>query len=95
MLVYKAAYQFVEDGWVMAQVLDFPGAVTQGKDLEDARQMLQSALVDLAEASVDLGNPLPKPDPTLTDPDADIEEPIYFLFEAASQVKITPIRSAG
>jgi hypothetical protein len=39
----------------MAPALDIPGAVTQGRGLDNARQMLQSVLVDLAEASVDLG----------------------------------------
>lgn len=95
MLTYKAAYQTVEDGWVMAQALDFPGAVTQGKDLDDAREMLQSALVDLAEVLIDQGKPLPKPDPSVSDPDAEIEEPIYLLLEAASQVKVVPVRTAG
>ena len=79
----------------MAQALDFPGAVTQGKDLDDAREMLQSALVDLAEVLIDQGKPLPKPDPSVSDPDAEIEEPIYLLLEAASQVKVVPVRTAG
>ena len=32
MLEYHAAYYQVEDGWYMAQVLDFPGVVTQVGD---------------------------------------------------------------
>jgi predicted RNase H-like HicB family nuclease len=91
MLTYKAAYQFVDDGWVFAQVLDFPGAVTQGKGLDDARTMLQSALVDLAETYVDIGKPFPKPNPDASDPQADIEEPIYLLLQGASAVNIVPV----
>jgi predicted RNase H-like HicB family nuclease len=33
---------------VVAEALDFPGAVTQGSDLPDARSMIASALEDLA-----------------------------------------------
>ena len=53
MLSYKAAYQFVEGG-VHAHVLDFPGAITCGADLAEARRLLASALLDLAD-------PLPRP----------------------------------
>jgi predicted RNase H-like HicB family nuclease len=95
MLTYKAAYQFVDDGWVLAQILDFPGAVTQGKGLDDARQMLGSAMVDLVETSVELGKPLPQPNPDASDPDADIEEPIYLLFQGASQVNVIPVGTGG
>jgi predicted RNase H-like HicB family nuclease len=35
---------------VVAEALDFPGAVTQGFDLSDARLMIASALEDLAQA---------------------------------------------
>jgi predicted RNase H-like HicB family nuclease len=34
----------IEDGWVMAQVPELPGAVTQGKDIEEAREMIQEAV---------------------------------------------------
>ena len=93
MLVYKAAYFFDEsneDGWVFGQVLDFPGAVTQGRGIDDARRMLASALVDLAESYLEDCRALPKPDPSLSDPDADLEEPIYLLLNAASHVRVVP-----
>ena len=48
MLVYRAMYKNVNGG-VHAEVLDFPGAITFGKDLDDARSMLAAALVDMAE----------------------------------------------
>jgi len=59
---------------VVAKVLDFPGAVSQGFDLPDARSMIRSALEDLAQAWIELGNPLPQPDPSVHDPEADLVE---------------------
>lgn len=84
MLTYKAMYKFLDEG-VHAEVLDFPGAITFGKDLEDARRMLASALVDMAETNLLLGEPLPLPDPNRTEPEADLEEPIHLLLTAASR----------
>ncbi len=89
MLTYKAIYRFV-DGGVHAEVPDFPGAMTCAETLPEARRLLAGALVDMAETCLLLGEPLPQPDSTLTDPDADIEEPIYLLLTAASRVNVTP-----
>jgi len=47
MLEYHAAYYLIEDGWYMAKVLDFPGVVTQGKNLDHARRMLRDALREM------------------------------------------------
>jgi predicted RNase H-like HicB family nuclease len=41
---YTALYQPIEDGWVMATVPELPGAVTQGKDLAEARAMIKEAV---------------------------------------------------
>lgn len=41
---FKVVYTPIEDGWVMAQVPELPGAVTQGKDIEEAREMIQEAV---------------------------------------------------
>src|SRR4051812_33364772 len=89
MLTYKAMYKFV-DGVVHGEVLDFPGTITVGKDLDDARAMLASALADMAETNLLAGESLPRPDPSLTDPEADIEEPIHLLLTAANRVQIAP-----
>jgi predicted RNase H-like HicB family nuclease len=89
MLTYKAMYQYIDEG-VHAEVLDFPGAISFGKDLEEARRMLASALVDMAETNLLLGEALPRPDPSVTNPDADIEEPIYLMLTAASRVAVVP-----
>jgi predicted RNase H-like HicB family nuclease len=34
----------IEDGWIMAQVPELPGAVTQGRDMDEAREMIQEAV---------------------------------------------------
>jgi predicted RNase H-like HicB family nuclease len=84
-LTYKAMYKFVEGG-VHAEVLDFPGVITSGDDLDHARDMLASALVDMAETNLIAGEPLPKPDPGVSDPEADLEEPIHLLLTASNRV---------
>ena len=89
MLIYKAMYKYLDEG-IHAEVLDLPGAITFGVDLDDARRMLASVLVDMAETNLFLGEPLPLPDPSHTDPDADLEEPIHLLLTAASRVALVP-----
>ena len=41
---YQVLYQQVEDGWIMATVPELPGAVTQGKDMAEARAMIKEAV---------------------------------------------------
>ncbi|REJ88640.1 MAG: type II toxin-antitoxin system HicB family antitoxin [Planctomycetota bacterium] len=89
MLTYKAMYVFCDDG-VHAEVLDFPGAISSGADLDEARRMLQDALVVMAETHLLKGEPLPLPDPGVFDDDADLDEPIYLLFSAASSAAVVP-----
>jgi predicted RNase H-like HicB family nuclease len=90
MLVYKAmTYKYLDEG-VHGEVLDFPGAITWGPDLDNARRSLASALVDIAETNLMRGEPLPQPVPGVTDPEADLEEPIYLLLQATSQVVVMP-----
>ena len=93
MLTYKAMYKFVPGG-VHGEVLDFPGVITSGQDLDHARAMLASALVDMAETNLLFGEPLPKPDPSLSDAEADLEEPIHLLLTATSRVTTVP-KNAG
>jgi hypothetical protein len=89
MLRYKAGYKFVEGG-VHAQVLDFPAAITCGGDLAEARRLLAVALIDVAETLLELGQPLPVPNPQLSDVAMDIEEPIYLHLRASSGVEEVP-----
>jgi len=89
MLTYRAMYKYVEGG-VHAEVLDFKGVISFGATLDEARRMLASALVDMAETNLLHGEPLPKPDPSTSVPDADLEEPIHLLLKAATRVTVEP-----
>lgn len=89
MLTYKAFYKFLNDG-VHGEVIDFPGVITCGKDLDEARGLLASALVDMAETALNLGESLPTPNPALADPDADLDEPIHLMLSAANHFRIVP-----
>lgn len=71
-----------EDRMVIAEALDFPGVLSQGFDLEDARRMIASALEDMAELCLDEGRPLPMPSETATDPEADLVELIPLSVAA-------------
>ena len=94
MLTYNAAYKFLSDG-VHAEVLDFAGVISFGKDLEEARRLLASALIDRAETNLLAGEPLPKPDASVSEFDADLEEPIHLLLTAASHVTVVPTYEAA
>ncbi len=89
MLTFKAMYKSVDDGF-HAEVLDFPGVITFGTDLDEARRLLASALADMAETVLLAGEPLPLPDPSRTDPEADLEEPIHLLLTGAFRVAFVP-----
>jgi len=62
------------DRMVVAEVLDFPGVLSQGFDLADARDMIASALEDMAESYLEEGRALPSPSANATDPEADFIE---------------------
>ncbi|MDZ4687905.1 MAG: hypothetical protein SH850_22760 [Planctomycetaceae bacterium] len=89
MLQYKAGYKFVETG-VHAQVLDFPAAITCADSLDEARQLLAIALRDVAEAALETGLAWPIPNPLMSDPDMDVEEPIYLHLHVSSDVQEIP-----
>lgn len=76
MLRYHVAFYLPKPGseMVVAEALDFPGAITQGFDLADARSMIASAMEDLAGLLLEEGKPLPVPDPNVSAPDADLIE---------------------
>jgi predicted RNase H-like HicB family nuclease len=66
--------------------MDFPGAISCGRDLDEARRSLAGALVDMAETAIRDGHSLPPPNPLATDAEADIEEPIHLLLQGATRV---------
>lgn len=41
---FQVIYTPIEDGWIMAQAPELPGAVTQGRTMEEAREMFQEAV---------------------------------------------------
>jgi predicted RNase H-like HicB family nuclease len=65
MLRYHIAFHLprASGEMVVAEALDFPGAVTQGFDLSDARLMIASAMEDLAQCLLEEGKSLPTPNP--------------------------------
>ncbi|MEO7672664.1 MAG: hypothetical protein ABIU09_01130 [Pyrinomonadaceae bacterium] len=91
MLTYKAMYKYVDYG-VHGEVLDFPGVITCGKNLDKTRRLLAGALVDMAEVNLALGEALPTPEPSATDQEADLLEPIHLILTASSGIKAMPNR---
>jgi hypothetical protein len=89
MIQYKAGYKFLDDG-VHAQVLDFPAAITCADDLAKARRLLTVALLDMAETRLELGQSLPVPDPHASDPEMDLEEPVYLHLSVSTGIVETP-----
>jgi predicted RNase H-like HicB family nuclease len=46
---FSALYERTEDGWWVVSVPEIPGAVSQGKTLEEAREMIRDAVSMLLE----------------------------------------------
>ena len=69
---------------VVAEAPDFPGAVTQGFDLPDARLMIASAIEDLAQLLLEEGKPLPVPREDAQDRDADLVELVPLSVHAGA-----------
>lgn len=84
MLRFHVAYYLPrgDNRMVVAEVLDFPGAVSQGFDLADARRMIASALEDIAQTYLEEGKALPIPNPDATAADADLIELLPLSVEA-------------
>jgi predicted RNase H-like HicB family nuclease len=74
MLEYHAVYFPIEDGWYMAQVLDYPGVISQGKTLQSARRMIRDALRGMVEWDMEDGRPFPRPNPRAKDKKAEFAE---------------------
>ncbi|MCP5114172.1 MAG: hypothetical protein GY953_25355 [bacterium] len=86
MLQYHVAFYLPKgpDKMVVAEALDFPGAVSQGFDLADARVMIASAMEDLAQSLLENGNPLPQPNADASDSEADLIELLPLAVEVGS-----------
>lgn len=88
MLTYHASYTTDADV-IVGTVLDFTGTVAYGESLDDARRNLASALRDMAETNLLMGEPLPIPNPDVSDENAELEEPIYLVLETGHQLTTT------
>ena len=47
---FTVVYTPIEDGWIMAQAPELPGAVTQGRTMDEARAMIREAIELLLES---------------------------------------------
>ncbi len=82
MLQYHAAYYPIEDGWFMVRVLEFPGVISQGRNIEHSRRMIRDALCEMAEYKLEQGETLPRPNPRARDKKAVLVEPIKLKIGA-------------
>lgn len=87
MLKYHAAYFRGESGWIVARVLDFPGALSQGRTLRSARRMIRDALRIMAETLIEEGESLPRPNPHARDKSAIFQEIIPVRIQVPAGVK--------
>ena len=87
MLRYHVAFYLAKSPgeMVVAEALDFPGAVTQGANLPDARLMIGNVLEDLAQILIEEGKPLPVPLAMARAPEADIVEMVLLLVPQGSE----------
>ncbi len=88
MIAYHAMYKTLQDA-VHAEVLDFPGVISVGDDLDQARRNLAAALVDMAETNLISGESLPTPNPHADDDEADLVEPIHLVLIAGHRVAVS------
>ncbi len=58
-LTFNAVYEDAGDGWVYAPVPELPEVHTQGKSLEDAREMVRDAIALVLEERRERGEPIP------------------------------------
>jgi predicted RNase H-like HicB family nuclease len=83
MLQYHAAYfQDPATGWYTAEVLDFPGVLSQGRTLTSARRMVKDALRTMAEWYLGDGKALPRPNPRAKSKSAEVVELIRLRVRA-------------
>jgi predicted RNase H-like HicB family nuclease len=86
MLRYHVAFFLPQapGGMVVAEALDFPGAVSQGFDLADARLMIASAMEELAQLLLEEGKPLPTPAADVDAASADLIELVPLSVHVGS-----------
>lgn len=58
MVSYTAKYTKISSGY-MGQLIEWPEVVTEGRDLEDCREMLRDALKEMVLAYQQMGKEIP------------------------------------
>lgn len=46
---YTAIFEQGDDGWIVATCPEVPGAITQGRTMDEAREMLRDAVHEMLE----------------------------------------------
>lgn len=46
---YTAIFEQGDDGWIVATCPEVPGAITQGRTMDEAREMLRDAIHEMLE----------------------------------------------
>jgi predicted RNase H-like HicB family nuclease len=60
-LTFHAVFEDAGDGWVYVYVPELPEVHSQGKDLEEAREMVRDAIELVLEDRRSRGEPIPEP----------------------------------
>jgi predicted RNase H-like HicB family nuclease len=60
-LTFNAVFEDAGDGWVYVHVPELPEVHTQGKDLDEAREMVRDAIELVLEERRARGEPIPAP----------------------------------
>jgi predicted RNase H-like HicB family nuclease len=58
MIVYTAKYLKISSGY-MGQVVEWPEVLTEGKDLDECREMLRDAMKEMLLAYTQIGREIP------------------------------------
>jgi predicted RNase H-like HicB family nuclease len=67
-LTFNAVYEDAGEGWIYAHVPELPEVQTQGKDLEEAREMVRDAIELVLDERRARGEPIPEKGFALVEP---------------------------
>lgn len=67
-LTFHAVYENAGEGWIYAHVPELPEVHTQGKDLDEAREMVRDAIELVLDERRSRGEPIPEKGWVLVEP---------------------------
>ena len=67
-LTFNAVYEDAGEGWIYAHVSELPEVHTQGKDLDEAREMVRDAIELVLDERRARGEPIPEKGFALVEP---------------------------